>query len=227
MLHGNRVDWRTVHNLALSLPQLEEIHLSNNGLGDPDGSFHHENVRQIFLTCNEITSFEAVHDHLGTGCPRLELLSLGENPLTSIPCSTGGLNQLYSLNLNITKISEWTDLDKLRKYPNLTELRIKHCPLLEEYTAHERRMMLIARLPNVHILNGGDKIPDNEREDAERAFIRFYMDEEEKPKRYHELVEIHGRLDPLVNVDFEPNYHVKVDFYFRLFLASLKKHILV
>jgi len=210
VLHGNRVDWRTVHNLAMSLPQLEEIHLSNNGLGDPDGSFHHENVRQIFLTCNEITSFEAVHDHLGTGCPRLELLSLGENPLTSIPCSLGGLNQLYSLNLNITKISEWTDLDKLRKYPNLTELRIKHCPLLEEYTAHERRMMLIARLPNVHILNGGDKIPDNEREDAERAFIRFYMDEEEKPKRYHELVEIHGRLDPLVNVDFEPNYHVKV-----------------
>ena len=71
-------------------------------------------------------------------------------------------------------------------------------------------MMLIARLPNVQILNGGDKIPDNEREDAERAFIRFYMDEEEKPKRYHELVEIHGRLDPLVNVDMEPTYHVKV-----------------
>ena len=116
----------------------------------------------------------------------------------------------HNINYLSFQIKEWNDLDKLRKYPNLKELRIKHCPLLEEYTAHERRMMLIARLPNVQILNGGDKIPDNEREDAERAFIRFYMDEEEKPKRYHELVEIHGRLDPLVNVDMEPTYHVKV-----------------
>ena len=60
------------------------------------------------------------------------------------------------------------------------------------------------------ILNGGDRIPDNEREDAERAFIRFYLDEEQKPKRYHELTAIHGHLDPLVNVDMEPATHVKV-----------------
>jgi hypothetical protein len=236
VLHGNKVDWKTLHHLALSLPNLEEIHLSNNGLGNPDGSFRHENVRQLFLTCNEITSFDAVQDHLGTGCPRLELLSLGENPLTTIPCSTGGFYQLTSLNLNITKvyinlftlfswqhctrldfdfqIKDWNDLDRLRQYPNLKELRVKHCPLLEEYTAHERRMMVIARLPNVLILNGGDKIPDNEREDAERAYIRFHMDEEEKPKRYHELVAVHGRLDPLVNFDMQPSYHVKVGFAF-------------
>ena len=33
-----------------------------------------------------------------------------------------------------------------------------------------------------------------EREDAERGFIRFYLNEEEKPSRYHELVEVHGNL---------------------------------
>ena len=210
VLHGNKVDWKTLNSLTTNLPQLEEIHLSNNGLNDPDGSFKHDNVRSIFLTCNNIQSFDKVHSQLGQGCPNLELLSLGENPLNSISTSAGGLDRLYSLNLNITKITHWSDLDKLRKYPNLTDLRIKHCPLLEEYTAHERRMMLIARLPNIQILNGGDKSPDNEREDAERAFIRFYMDEEEKPKRYHELVEIHGNLDPLVNIDMEPATHVKV-----------------
>ena len=82
-------------------------------------------------------------------------------------------------------------------------------------------MMVIARLPNVLILNGGDKIPDNEREDAERAFIRFYMDEEEKPKRYHELVAVHGRLDPLVNFDMQPSYHVKVGFEFSFWLRKV------
>ena len=62
-------------------------------------------------------------------------------------------------------------------------------------------------------MNGGDRIPDNEREDAERAFIRFYLDEQQKPKRYHELTAIHGHLDPLVNVDMEPATHVKVKIY--------------
>ena len=61
-------------------------------------------------------------------------------------------------------------------------------------------------------------IPANEREDAERAFIRFYNpddndgdDDEESelgenrnknsppPQRYQELVEVHGQLDPLVS----------------------------
>ena len=194
VLHGNKVDWSTLNDFTMNLPNLEEIHLSNNGLQDPHGSFGHPNLRQLFLTCNNIQSFKAVHDQLGKNCPNLELLSLGENPLTSIPDSCGGLDKVVSLNLNITKLHDWNDLDKLRHYPALSDLRIKHCPVLEEYTAHERRMMLIARLPNIQILNGGDRIPDNEREDAERAFIRFYLDEESKPKRYHELVAIHGNL---------------------------------
>ena len=75
-------------------------------------------------------------------------------------------------------------VDRLRNFPSLSELRLQHCPILHEHTAHERRMMLIARLPNVKILNGGDIIPENEREDAERAFIRYYMDSENKPERY-------------------------------------------
>ena len=92
-----------------------------------------------------------MQNQLGRNCPALELLSLGENPLTSISEYTGGLEKLYSLNLNITRVPEWSDLDKMREYPSLTELRIKHCPVLEEYTAHERRMMLVARLPNIQV----------------------------------------------------------------------------
>lgn len=61
------------------------------------------------------------------------------------------------------------------------------CPLWEsnEYTEHERRQLFIARLPNVDTLNGGGKIGHDEREDAERAFIRYYMEkpESERPER--------------------------------------------
>lgn len=83
-----------------------------------------------------------------------------------------------------------------------------------EYTEHERRQLLIARLPNVETLNGGGVISSQEREDAERAFIRYYMDkpEADRPERYSELVAIHGKLDPLVHVDLTPEKRVKVTF---------------
>ena len=185
------------------MPHLDELHLSNNCLENPSGEFGHDNIRQLFLTCNSIDSFEAVNSNLARNCENLEVLSLAECPLKNVPdvenseaeiIDNVGFSHLTTLNVNTTKISSWEDIDKFRTFPKLVELRVKNCPLLDNYTAHERRMLLIARLPNICILNGGDKIPANEREDAERAFIRFYLDDEEKPSRYHELVEIHGNL---------------------------------
>lgn len=53
-----------------------------------------------------------------------------------------------------------------------------------------------------------------EREDAERAFIRYYSEkaESDRPERYNELVAIHGQLDPLVNVDLTPDKKVLIKF---------------
>ena len=73
--------------------------------------------------------------------------------------------------------------------------------------------MLVARLPNVKVLNGGDVITKTEREDAERAFIRYFLETEEhlRPARWEELVAVHGVLDPLVNIDLSPDMNVKVE----------------
>lgn len=62
---------------------------------------------------------------------------------------------------------------------------LKQSLMFQEYTEHERRLLLIARLPNVKTLNGGGVIDGEEREDSERAFIRFYMEkpEKERPER--------------------------------------------
>lgn len=101
-------------------------------------------------------------------------------------------------------------------FPSLKNLRVQNWPLWDkiESTEHERRQLLIARLPFVEILNGGGKIPNQEREDAERAFIRYYMErpESDRPARYNDLVAKHGKLDPLVNIDLRPEKRVKVTF---------------
>ncbi|XP_063993981.1 tubulin-specific chaperone cofactor E-like protein [Diachasmimorpha longicaudata] len=124
---------------------------------------------------------------------------------------------LRFLNVNGTLLSTWDDVERLARFPAMKALRMQGCPLFEsprEYTEHERRQLLIARLPNVETLNGGGIISSQEREDAERAFIRYYMDkpEADRPERYAELVSIHGKLDPLVHVDLTPEKRVKVKF---------------
>ncbi|KAK7867437.1 hypothetical protein R5R35_009751 [Gryllus longicercus] len=123
--------------------------------------------------------------------------------------------RLRCLNVSGTLLAGWEEVDRLARFPALTALRISGCPLLEaaqEHTQYERRQLLIARLPNVRTLNGGGLISSEEREDAERAFIRYYMDKPEvdRPERYNDLVAVHGRLDPLVQVDLSPEKRVKV-----------------
>ncbi|XP_076291188.1 tubulin folding cofactor E like protein mlt [Lasioglossum baleicum] len=143
--------------------------------------------------------------------------SESESSGTTIKSSHDPFRKLRFLNVNGTLLSTWDDVERLARFPVLKSLRIQGCPLFEsprEYTEHERRQLLIARLPNVETLNGGGVISSQEREDAERAFIRYYMDkpEADRPERYSELVAIHGKLDPLVHVDLTPEKRVKVTF---------------
>jgi len=221
VLNGNNVAWDSVVYLVSKMDNLEELHLSCNNLGEPgEVALKHPNLKYLYLSCNPIDNFSSVSLGLVSSCSSLELLSLAECPVSQLP-ETEELpkvpGSLSSLNISTTKISSWAEVDKLRQFPGLKDLRIQGCPFLDEYTAHEKRMLLIARLPNVKVLNGGDTITATEREDAERAFIRHFLDtaEDERPTRFQELVAVHGLLDPLVNVDLRPEDTVKVKVYYK------------
>lgn len=116
--------------------------------------------------------------------------------------------KLQLLNLSSAKINSWTDIDRLNNFPALKNLRVQNWPLWTkcDKTEHERRQFVIARLPHVEVLNGGGRIGSEEREDAERAFIRHYIErpESERPERFAELLAKHGKLDPLVNISLRP-----------------------
>lgn len=125
-------------------------------------------------------------------------------------------SNLSLLNLSSANIQSWTDIDRLSKFPALKNLRVQNWPLWQkcDSTEHERRQCVIARLPHIEVLNGGGKIGPEEREDAERTFIRHYADrpECERPARYDECLAKHGKLDPLVNIDLRPDKRVQVTF---------------
>ena len=96
----------------------------------------------------------------------------------------------------------------------LRHLRLLGCPVLT--SLEESRAEVIARLSHITTLNGGDKISETEREDAERAMIRRYLHLEpgQRPARVEELIAAHGHLDPLVKIDLTPTVFVRVLVFF-------------
>ncbi|KAG5680830.1 hypothetical protein PVAND_010312 [Polypedilum vanderplanki] len=198
----------------------------------------HEGVRKLHLNGNPIRDWNEIC-RLGRVFPKLEALVLADCPLRSVspsPSINDDINSMKNdedddyhlsyehfqnlqlLNLSNADINSWTDIDRLSKFPALKNLRVQNWKLWSkcDSTEHERRQFVIARLPHIEILNGGGRIGFEEREDAERAFIRFYMEkpEQERPSRYAELIAKHGKIDPLVKIDLRPEKKVQVKFIF-------------
>ncbi|PIK40439.1 putative tubulin-specific chaperone cofactor E-like protein [Apostichopus japonicus] len=138
---------------------------------------------------------------LGQLFPNVENLLLVNNPLSGLTEDIGGhfacLKQLSTLD---TKLSSWEDIDNFNHFPKLTELQLRGIPLLKKLKEKESRQLVVARLPHVTKLNNSP-ISEPEREDAERAFIRKFMDSTEKPKRYEELSSVHKNVHRLAQVD--------------------------
>ena len=84
-------------------------------------------------------------------------------------------------------------------------------PLGKEMGARERRFSFIARMPRVSKLNKSE-ISATERENAERWLIRHYRDQPERPEVYQALVDTHGLLEPLADLDLAPNREVTLQF---------------
>ncbi|XP_049292223.1 tubulin-specific chaperone cofactor E-like protein [Anopheles funestus] len=214
-----------------STPQPTEQNKSDPGTVEPPPlqTDPHGGVRKLHLTGNYISEWGEIC-RIGRVFPQLEALVLADCPLRSLkPTDPQGnenedeshkyFQQLKLLNLSNAKIDSWEDIDRLAEFPSLCNVRLQYWPLwarTDSTTEHERRQLLIARLPNISILNGGDTIGAVEREDAERSFIRHYLDkpDAERPRRYYELIGVHGQLDPLVNIDLRPERKVKVRFTF-------------
>lgn len=217
MLNATGATWGCVQCLLEASPRLEELHLSLNEYDKVDlNDVNSENLKKLHFNSNPVCSWNEIRK-LGRCFPSLECLVLADCPLGGLSeGDQGDFASLKVINLDGTSLGSWEEIELLAKFPVLSCVRVQSLPLWENhgYTEHERRQLLIARLPNVRMLNGGGPIDAQEREDAERAFIRYYMDraEADRPCRYAELVAVHGKLDPLVNVDLRPEKRVRVTF---------------
>ncbi|XP_037125228.1 tubulin-specific chaperone cofactor E-like protein [Syngnathus acus] len=209
VLINTHVSWDTVHALTRNTPELAELFLCLN-------DYH--NVSLSCTTCPSLHLLQITDNHLrdwaevrkfGQMYPSLSELVLANNSVEHVGDTREALQRLFPnlrcVNLNNSGLSEWEDIERLNFFPKLQEVKVMGIPLFKPYNTQERRNLLLAQLPNVSVLNGG-AVSDNDREAAERFFIRYYQEcpELERPHRYNELVSKYGQLAPLADVDLTP-----------------------
>ncbi|PIK40436.1 hypothetical protein BSL78_22719 [Apostichopus japonicus] len=192
------------YSVLAGFPSVREVHLSLNEFSSiptpSDGDPRFTSVKKLYFNDNMVTSWSEIAK-LGQLFPNVENLLLVNNPLSGLTEDIGGhfacLKQLSTLDTNL---SSWEDIDNFNHFPKLTEIQLRGIPLLKKLKEKESRQLVVARLPHVTKLNNSP-ISEPEREDAERAFIRKFMDSTEKPKRYEELSSVHKNVHRLAQVD--------------------------
>ncbi|XP_036209610.1 tubulin-specific chaperone cofactor E-like protein isoform X3 [Myotis myotis] len=219
VLNNSKASWETVHTILQELPALEELFLCLNDyetVSCPSICCH--SLKLLHITDNNLQDWTEIRK-LGAMFPSLDTLVLANNHLNAIEEPDDSLARLFpnlrSISLHKSGLQSWEDIDKLNSFPKLEEVRLLGIPLLQPYTTEERRKLVIARLPSVSKLNGS-VVTDDEREDSERFFIRYYVavPQEEVPFRYHELITKYGKLEPLAEVDLRPQSSAKVEVHF-------------
>ncbi|KAL3885866.1 hypothetical protein ACJMK2_025897 [Sinanodonta woodiana] len=217
VLNSTFVAWDIIDKVLKLFPKLVELHLSLNNYATVDlpSDCQQNSLTRLFLNENKFREWQEIIK-LGQAFHSLENMVMINVNIESIVvdgphCDV--FSKLVALNISKTNLGSWEEIDKLDLFPSLQDVRLWDIPFLEEVSEKERRQFIIARLPKLTRLNGSE-VTKAEREDAERAFIRHYINIEEKPKRYSELEAIHGKLDPLVKVNLEPQtlFNIKVKF---------------
>ena len=199
--------------------RLQDLHLSFNGYDTiPETPEQYPSIRNLTVIKHNIKQWDEV-GKLGLVFPNLTALWMLDCPLENITPLKIPLQfpNLKFLSLNDNPLNSWEDIEALKQFPVLTDVSLMGIPLLntppKRYSDPVKRQLLIARLPNIQKLNK-TKVTEEEREDAERFFIRHHQDDENPPFRYFELVETHGILDRLVEVNLKPQESAMISFLF-------------
>lgn len=205
ILNQTGVQFKMVELLLSACSCLSELHLSLNQYTSIHFSdeFVNTTISIFYFNNNDIDNWNEL-DKLGQNFPKLEILSLAETSCSTINEKTAkSFTNLKCLNLSKTTLNSWDNLEKLNSFPLLEEIRLMHIPLIQNLNEKLCRQLLLSHLPNIKRLNASH-VTDKERDEAERATIRYHMNRDTKPTRYDVLVSKHGELDALVDVNLCP-----------------------
>ena len=188
VLNNTHIPWEAVELLLSLMPSVVDLHLSLNNYDSIklDQTKTYPNIKFLYLSGNPMLCNWDDVELLMKTFPSLEGLTMADCNIGSIPEHVVPfLKNLVCINISNWPIQSWDCIDRLNQLPKLVKLRCQGIHVLNKIESTDmRRQHLIARLPKIQRLNGSD-ISEDERVFAERAFIRWFIinEEEEKPPR--------------------------------------------
>ena len=211
-LAATRIPFDDVAALMEFIPGLTDLNLSENGYTDGEVHFTEAfpSLISLRLQQNNLTRWGPLETGL-SNATSLEALYLSQNRLDEIevanPDAFGALKRVY---LRESGVSDWASVEALAGY-GIEDLSLVNTPLTDAFTSHERRCLLVARIPTLTVLNRG-AISNAERENCERFAVRSFAGRpiEEIPKAIRALRAKHGDLQPLGDIDLAPKLVVSV-----------------
>lgn len=221
VLNGVNLPLKSLKAFISKLPALNELHLSENNFEDLSqligtGEVVSRQVEVLHMNACGFVEWPTIIQVLSL-FPQVTTLYLVENEIESVDrvCPHTNLTTeevskaIRSLALSECQINSWDAIENLRFVGKLEELRLRDIPLFEPYTNEERHHLVVGRLRQLKQFNGSN-ISAFQREESERFFIRYYLNSEEKPAVFQELIKEHGLLEQLVKVDLTPQKFAKV-----------------
>lgn len=184
VLNNTHIPWEAVQVLLSLMPSIADLHLSLNNYAsiELNPARTYPNLKFLYLSGNpQLCDWNDIKVLMET-FPSLEGLTMADCNISSIPEHVlPFLTNIVSLNISNWPIESWQCIDRLNLLPKLIKLRCQGVLVLNQLSQDVRRHHLIARLPKVQRLNGSD-IPEDERVFAERAFIRWFITNENEAK---------------------------------------------
>ncbi|KAK2705430.1 tubulin-specific chaperone cofactor E-like protein isoform X3 [Artemia franciscana] len=212
VLNNCLLSWEGLFWLLQICPELKRLHLDSTTIdfAKPDQGISFPNIEVLHFSKNRLSPL--VLKYLSHFFPNVKELYFMQNQSEEAwqVIDESIFTELEKLSLIDCSVCEWGEIESFGCLKSLKHLKLLNCPVLEGLDVNLRRQLVIARLPYLITLNGGETITRDARDKAERAFIRYYMEEENKPARYIELEALHGKLDKLIDLDLKPKKYVSV-----------------
>ncbi|KAG9394173.1 CAP-Gly domain [Carpediemonas membranifera] len=162
-----------------AVPGLRALHVAENSLGTVTAPPSSLSLVRLGLERCGVDSWATVQD-MTKGLTILDSLALEGNPLGDHQFTGESFPQsLRHITVSGTAINSWTTLesmgqtsvDSLRTGAEQVETDVRPVAVLEGLTAHKARLLCIARLGWLRLLNGAP-VNQLERQDAERSYVR-------------------------------------------------------
>jgi hypothetical protein len=173
---------QTLLRVGEALPNLRELSVAQCRLVDLNQS-HKDALASAFsnLQVLDLSDCQLVSDQTASlmRISSLERLLLDDNPIKLLCCEDSGLGKLRHWQLAGTEIDSWRSLEALNTFPLLKSLRLRSCPLTNKLGPESSRSMLIARFPQLNMVNASN-VSEKERVEAERRYVSVILRQQQQ-----------------------------------------------